>query len=82
MVKGLQANLIQGPEESILTVSSCFYKNFFDIEDVPQLTAACCCSQDRVWLEGAPRKGVNAGLESCMAQGDASCKFFVSQEQK
>lgn len=77
--RGFKTDLVKGPKKSSLTVTSCFYQNIFEIEGVPQLTAACCCSQDRVWLEGAPRKGVNAGLESCIAQGDGCCKFIVEK---
>jgi L-2-amino-thiazoline-4-carboxylic acid hydrolase len=80
--KGFTTELLQGPDKSVLKISSCFYKTIFEVEDVPQLTAACCCSQDRVWLEGAPRKGVNAGLESSMAQGHPCCRFVVEKIQK
>jgi hypothetical protein len=79
--KGFSTDLIQGPEQSSLTVSSCFYQALFELEEVPQLTSACCCSQDRVWLEGAPRKGVNAGLESSLAQGDGCCRYVVQKRK-
>ncbi|KAL4513196.1 hypothetical protein Ndes2437B_g09181 [Nannochloris sp. 'desiccata'] len=50
--KGFTTEIKQGPEHSSLRISSCFYRNIFELEEVPQLTSACCCSQDRVWLEG------------------------------
>ena len=77
--RGFTSDLIQSPQYSSLTITSCFYKNLFDAEEVPQLTAACCCSQDKVWLEGAPKKGVAAGLISSMAYGDKECCFFVQK---
>ena len=78
--KGFDTELKQHPTRSSLIIYSCFYHRLFESEDVPQLTLACCCSQDRVWLEGAPRKGVNAGLERCIAQGDPCCTFFVEKK--
>lgn len=78
--KGFTTELTQGPEQSLLKISSCFYQTIFQREEVPQLTSACCCSQDRVWLEGAPRTRVYAGLESSIAQGDTCCKFLVKRE--
>lgn len=77
--RGFTSDLIQGPERSTLTIRSCFYRDIFDAEEVTQLTAACCCNQDKVWLEGAPREGVASGLESSMANGDQECCFYVEK---
>lgn len=78
--KGFTTELTQGPEQSSLRISSCFYQTIFDLEEVPQLTSACCCSQDRIWLEGAPRRKVVSGLESSIAHGDDCCLFLVEKE--
>ena len=77
--RGFESELVAGPTRSTLTVTSCFYQRLFEAEGAGQLTACCCCSQDRVWLEGAPRKGVASGLESCIAQGDPRCRYFVEK---
>jgi hypothetical protein len=77
--KGFITELEQGPTRSSLLITSCFYHTVFELEDVPQLTAACCCSQDKVWLEGVKRKGVVAGLEDSIAQGDGCCRFYVEK---
>jgi len=78
--KGFKTEFTHGPEQSSLQISSCFYHTIFELEEVPQLTSACCCSQDRVWLEGAPRRKVISGLESSIAQGDACCLFLVKKD--
>jgi len=68
-----------GPKESTLVVESCFYKRLFDKEGHPQLTACCCCSQDKFWLDAVPHRGIRAGLASSMARGDDACRFYVAK---
>ena len=67
------------PRAMSLRVTSCFYRELFEEEGAPALAAAACCSQDRVWLEGAAYAGVHAGLTSCMARGDEACCFRVER---
>lgn len=79
--RAFETDLSLGPNASSLTVTSCFYRNLFEAESQPQLTACCCCSQDRVWLERAPQRGVSAKLVSSMAEGGERCCFLVAKTQ-
>jgi hypothetical protein len=72
--------LARGPNTSSLKVHSCLYQQVFEAEGLPQLTSCCCCTQDRVWLEGATLKGVHAGLQSSIADGDSVCCFVVHKD--
>ena len=62
-----------------LTLRACLYHRLFEAEGLGQLTGACCCSQDRGWLEGASYRGVDAGLRGCIAEGDPACVFTVTR---
>jgi hypothetical protein len=77
-----ETTLAHGAAECSLTVTSCFYHRLFEVEGQPQLLACCCCSQDRVWLEGGglPRRGARAALVASRAQGDTRCCFSVRRE--
>eukprot|EP00887_Chlorella_sp_A99_P003566 scaffold7.g3566.t1 len=76
---GFGSQLHVGESDAWLTITSCFYRELFEAEGVPQLAAACCCSQDRVWLEGPHYSGVRAGLEESQAAGDPCCCFRVEK---
>ena len=50
-------------------------------EGVPQLATCTCCSQDKVWLEGARYSGVqSAGRVAAISEGDAACCFRVTRD--
>lgn len=73
------SELHQGAALSTLTITSCFYQRLLEEEGLPQLLPCLCCSQDRVYFEGVPRRGVAAALISSLAEGDTHCCFMVQK---
>ena len=69
----------QPHHQASLTIAKCFYREIFEEENVVQLARCCCCSVDRVWLEGAKLNHVFAGLVDSMASGDKKCCFVVKK---
>ena len=68
--------------QSSLTISRCLYVEVFAEEGAPQLAAACCCSQDRVWLEAAQYRGVQAGRTAAISAGDPHCCYVVRRQPR
>lgn len=66
--------------QSSLTISRCLYHDVFSEEGAPQLASACCCSQDRVWLEAVAYRGVQAARIAAISAGDPHCCYVVRRQ--
>ena len=69
----------EGPAAARLTFRSCLYADVFAKEGAPSLTRFACCQTDRLWLEGAQYRGVDARLSSSIGAGDDACCFVVTR---
>ena len=68
-----------GNRSTSLIIHTCFYKQLYEAEEVPQLLSCSCCSIDRVWLEGAPGAGVTGKLTRSQAAGSNCCQFWIEK---
>lgn len=75
--QAFKSNLTSNDHEVSLTITECLYRDIFQAENVAQLTATTCCSQDRIWIETGQYKGIVSGLVSSQAEGDLQCCFSV-----